>query len=75
MYVLCVACLTMFVNCLVKQFTICLGVVVTSLLNVVELFSVVGVALFDRPCMVFQIWYSNVRVVPVIPMCIYVFLP
>ena len=25
---LCVACLTVFVNCLVKQFAICLGVVV-----------------------------------------------
>ena len=27
-FVLCVACLTMFVNCLMKQFAICLGVVV-----------------------------------------------
>ena len=26
MFVLCVACLTMFVNCLVKQFARCLGV-------------------------------------------------
>ena len=26
MFVLCVACLTVFVNCLVKQFAICLGV-------------------------------------------------
>ena len=46
----CVACLTGFVNCLVKQFAICFGV----LLNVMELLSVVGGALFDRPCMVFQ---------------------
>ena len=27
MFVLCVACLTVFVNCLVKQFAMCLGVV------------------------------------------------
>ena len=42
MFVLCVACLTVFVNCLVKQFTICLGVVVILLLNLLELVSVVG---------------------------------
>ena len=47
-FVLCVACLTVFVNCLVKQFEICLGVVV------ILLFSVVGVDLLDRPCLVFQ---------------------
>ena len=28
LFVLCVACLTVFVNCLVKQFAICLGVYV-----------------------------------------------
>ena len=32
--VLCVSCLTGFVNCLVKQFVIFLGVVVILLLNV-----------------------------------------
>ena len=47
--VLCVACLTVFVNCLVKQFAICLGVFVILLLNVMELLSVVGGALLDRP--------------------------
>ena len=31
---LCVACLTVFVNCLVKQFAICLGEVVILLSNV-----------------------------------------
>ena len=36
----CLACLTAFVNCLVKQFAICLGVVVILLLNVMVLFSV-----------------------------------
>ena len=40
MFVLCVACLTVFVNCLVKQFAMCLGVVVILLLNVMEVFSV-----------------------------------
>ena len=52
--VLCVACLTVFVNCLVKQFAICLGVLVIFLLKVMEVFSVGGGALFDRPCMVFK---------------------
>ena len=43
-----------FVNCLVKQFAICLGVFVILLLNGMELLRVVGGALLDRPCMVFQ---------------------
>ena len=54
LFVLCVACLTVFVNCLVKQFAICLGVFVILLLNVMDVFSVCGDALLDRPCMVFQ---------------------
>ena len=53
LFVLRVACLTEFVNCLVKQFAICLGVFVILLLNVMEL-CVVGGALLDRPCMVFH---------------------
>ena len=58
LYVLCcpvngsVCCV--FVNCLLKQFAICLGVFVILLLNVMELLSVVGGALLDRPCMVFH---------------------
>ena len=52
LFVLCVACLTVFVNCLLKQFAICLGVFVILLLNVMELLGVVGGALLDRPCMV-----------------------
>ena len=43
-----------FVNCLVKQFAICLGVLVILLLNVMELLSVVGGSLLNRPCMVFH---------------------
>ena len=43
--VLCVACLTVFVNCLVKQFAMCLGVVAILLLNVMDVFSVCGGAL------------------------------
>ena len=46
--VLCVACLTVFVNCLVKQLVIFLCVVVMEVLSVGE-----G-ALLDRPCLVFQ---------------------
>ena len=50
----CFVCLTVFVNCLVKQFAMCLGVVAILLLNVMDVFSVCGRALLDRPCMVFQ---------------------
>ena len=51
-----VLCLTVFfcVNCLVKQFAVCLDVVAILLLNVMDVFSVGGGALLDRPCMVFQ---------------------
>ena len=54
LYVLCVACLTVFVNYLEKQFAICFGVVAILLLNVMAVFSVGGGALLDRPCLVFQ---------------------
>ena len=54
LFVLCVARLTVFVNCLVKQFAMCMGVVAILLLNVMDVFSVCGGALLDRPCMVFQ---------------------
>ena len=54
-FVCCSICLScVFVNCLVKQFAICLGVVVILLLNVIEVFSVCGGALLDRPYMVFH---------------------
>ena len=52
--VLRVAGLTVFVNCLVKQFAIFLGVVIILLLNVIAMLSVGVGALLDRPCMVFQ---------------------
>ena len=42
------------VNCLMKQFAMCVGVVAILLLNVMDVFSVCGGALLDRPCMVFQ---------------------
>ena len=64
---LCVACLTVFVKGLVKQFAKCLGVDVILLLNVMEVFSVGEGALLDRPCMVCQ---RMVCIVPVIPVCI-----
>ena len=51
MFVLCVACLTVFVNCLVKQFAMCLGVVAILLLNVMDVFSVCGGACWiDHVC-------------------------
>ena len=52
--VLCVACLIVFVNCLVKQFAMCLGVVAILLLNAMDVFSECGGSLLDRLCMVFQ---------------------
>ena len=64
----CFACLTVFVNCLVKQFAMCVGVVAILLLNVMDVFSVCGGALLDRPCMVFQ--RVCVLVVPVIPVSV-----
>ena len=54
LFVLFVAYLTVFVNCLVKQFAMCLGVVAVLLLNVMDVFSVGEGALLDRPCMVFH---------------------
>ena len=54
---------SMFVNCYVKQFAICLGVIVILLLNVMEVFSVGGGDLLHRLCMVF-------RRMCVIPVCI-----
>ena len=54
LFVLCVTCLTGFVNCLVNQFTICMDVVAIFLLNFMEVFSVGRGALLDRLCMVFQ---------------------
>ena len=53
-FVLCVTCLTVFVNCLVKQFAISLSVVVILLFNVMEMFCVGAGALLDRPCMIFH---------------------
>ena len=50
----CLVC-CVFVNSLVKQFAMCFGVVAILLLNVMEVFSVGGGSLLDRPCMVFQV--------------------
>ena len=44
----------MFVNCLVQQFVICLGVVVVLLLNVMEVFSGGGVL-----CWIYRVWSSK----------------
>ena len=54
LFVVCVACLTVFVNCLVKQFAMSLDVVAILVMNVMDVFIVGGGALLDRPCMVFQ---------------------
>ena len=50
----CLVC-CVFVNSLVKQFAICLGVVVILLLSVMKMFNVGGGALLVRPCMVKRI--------------------
>ena len=57
LFVLCVACLIVFVNCLVKQFAMCVGVVAILLLNVMDVFSVYGLP-------------KSVCVVPVIPVSV-----
>ena len=54
LFVLFFACLTVFVNCLVKQFAMCLGMVSVLLLNVMDVFNVGGGALLDIPCMVYH---------------------
>ena len=54
LFVLFVACLTVFVHCLVKKNSMWLGVVAVLLLNVMAVFSVGGGALLDRSCMVFH---------------------
>ena len=78
LFVLCVACLTVFVNCLVKQFAICLGVFVILLLNVMESLCVVGGALLDRPCMVFhRMWvfiYIYINIYSLSGLCELLFL-
>ena len=51
---ICLFCVLHVCNCFVIQLAICLGVFVILLLNVMELVSVIGGALLDRPCMVFQ---------------------
>ena len=52
LFVLCVACLTVFVNCLVKQFAMCLSVVDILLLNVMEVCVVVL-------CWIDHVWSSK----------------
>ena len=47
LFVVCVACLTVFVNCLMKPFAKCMGVF-AILFNVMDLFSVNGGTLLDR---------------------------
>ena len=54
LFALYVTCLTEYVNCLVKQFAICLGVVVILLFNVMKILRRGGCALLDRQYMVFQ---------------------
>ena len=49
----CLVCCVL-VNCLVKQFAICFGVVAILLLNDMEVFNVCGGALLDIP-----LWYSK----------------
>ena len=55
LFVLCVACLTVFVNCLVKQFAMCVGIVAILLLNVMDVFRVCVVVL----CWIDHVWSSK----------------
>ena len=54
LFVLCVACLIVFVNCLVKQFAMCVGVVAILLLNVMDVFVCVVVL-----CWIDHVWSSK----------------
>ena len=66
LFVLCVLCLTVLVNCLLNAFSICVGEVSVFSLKVMVLFlGCVGV-LLASPCIVFQ----RVCVVFVIPVCV-----
>ena len=58
LFVLCVVCLTVFVNCLVKQVAMCLGVVAILLLNAMDVFSVCVVVL----CWIDHVWSFKVCV-------------
>ena len=54
LFVLCVLCLTVLVNCLLNAFAICVGEVSVFSLKVMVLFwGCVGI-LLDSPCIVFQ---------------------
>ena len=57
LFVLCVVCLTVFVNCLVKQFAMCMGVVAILLLNVMDVFSVCGGLVVL--CWIDHVWSSK----------------
>ena len=67
LFALCVACFTVNCELFGDKFAMCLGVVAILLLNVMNVFSVGGGALLDRPCMGFP---KNLCVVSVIPVCI-----
>ena len=54
LFVLCVACLIVFVNCLVKQFAMCVGVVAILLLNVMMCLVCVVVL-----CWIDHVWSSK----------------
>ena len=60
-------CLTVFVKCMLKNFAIFLGFVVILMVIVMEVLSVGGSALLDRP---YNGLPKNMFVVPVIPVCI-----
>ena len=50
----CFVCCVLDSVCELFGETMCVGVVAILLLNVMDVFSVCGGALLDRPCMVFQ---------------------
>ena len=64
LFILCVACLTVFLNCLGKQFAIFLGVFAVEYYGLVMCCwrCSIGYTVYGLP--------KNVRIVPVIPVCI-----
>ena len=54
LFVLCVLCLTVLVNCLLNGFAICVGEVSVFALKVMVLFLGCGGIVWASPCIVFQ---------------------
>ena len=71
LFVLCVTCLTVFVNCLVKQFAMRLGVVAILLLNVIDVISVGGGVRSSKECVCYA---CDPSVHPSVPSIVFIYV-